>query len=59
MTDTFQAIVAARGYHVYRNITWNDAVPGQKVKVELEPTKSPERSFHIVALSKQWSISLT
>ena len=43
MPYTFQAIVTARGFHIYRNITWNDAVPVQKVKVELETNEKSRK----------------
>ena len=43
MPYTFQEIVAARGYHIHRNIAWDDAVPGQKVKVELETNEESRK----------------
>ena len=36
---SFQATVAARGYHVYENTTWNLAKVGEKVLVEIESDK--------------------
>ena len=34
----------ARGYHVYRNSTWQNAKPGRKLKVERETNKSSKSS---------------
>ena len=39
MVYSFQATVAARGYHVYENTTWNLAKVGEKVLVEIESDK--------------------
>ena len=36
MVYSFQAIVAARGYYVYKNTTWDQAKVGDKVLVEIE-----------------------
>ena len=36
MAYSFQAKVAARGYHVYKYTTWEDAKIGDKVLIELE-----------------------
>ena len=32
--------IASRGYHVYRNSTWQNGKSGDKVKVEIETNKS-------------------
>ena len=39
MVYNFQATVAARGYHVYKNTTWDQANVGDKVLVEIESDK--------------------
>ena len=39
MVYSFQATVAARGYHVYESTTWNQAKVGDKVLVEIESNK--------------------
>ena len=39
MVYSFQATVAARGYHVYKNTTWGQAKVGDKVLVEIESDK--------------------
>ena len=36
---SFDSQIASRGYHVYRNSTWENAKSGDKVKEEIE-TKS-------------------
>ena len=35
-TFSFDAIIASRGYHVYKDTTWSTAEVGEQVKVELE-----------------------
>ena len=35
-TFSFDAIIASRGYHVYKDTTWPNAEVGEQVKVELE-----------------------
>ena len=37
---SFDSKIACRGYHVYRNSTWQNAKSGDKVKVEIETNKS-------------------
>ena len=37
---SFDSKIASRGYHVYRNSTWQNAKSGDKVKVEIETNKS-------------------
>ena len=39
MFYSFQATVAARGYHVYKNTTWDQAKVGDKVLVEIKSDK--------------------
>ena len=39
MVYSFQATVAARGYHVYKNATWDQVKVGDKVLVEIESDK--------------------
>ena len=39
-TYSFDSKIASRGYHVYRNSTWQNAKSGDKVKVEIETNKS-------------------
>ena len=39
MVYSFQATVAARGYHVYKNTTWDQTKVGDKVLVEMESDK--------------------
>ena len=36
MVYSFQATVAARGYHVYKNATWDQTKVGDKFLVEME-----------------------
>ena len=36
MAYSFQVKVAARGYHVYKNTTWEEAKCGDKVLIDLE-----------------------
>ena len=35
-TFSFDAIIASRWYHVYKDTTWSNAEVGEQVKVELE-----------------------
>ena len=37
---SFESKIASRGYHVYRNSTWQNAKANQRVKVEIETNKS-------------------
>ena len=39
-TYSFDSKIASRGYHVYRNSTWQNAKSGLKVKKEIETNKS-------------------
>ena len=39
MVYIFQAKIAARGYHVYKNLAWNNAKQGNFVTVEIETDK--------------------
>ena len=36
---SFEAKIASRGYHVYKNTTWMDAKVGDEIKVEVETNK--------------------
>ena len=36
---SFQAKIASRGYHVYKNTTWVDAREGDEVQVEIKTNK--------------------
>ena len=36
---SFQAKIASRGYHVYKNTTWVDAREGDEVQVDIETNK--------------------
>ena len=36
---SFDSKIASRGYHVYRNSTWQDVKSGDKVEVEIETNK--------------------
>ena len=35
MVYCFEAIIASRGFHVYKETTWSNAKVGDEVKVEL------------------------
>ena len=37
---SFDSKITSRGYHLYRNSTWQNAKPGDKVKMEIETNKS-------------------
>ena len=39
MAYSFQAKIAARGYHVYKNLAWNNAKQGDFLTVEIETDK--------------------
>jgi hypothetical protein len=39
----FEAVVASRGYHVYKNTSWSEARTGEFVKVEVETSRSSKR----------------
>ena len=43
MVYSFHATVAARGYHVYKNTTWDQANVGNKVRVEIETDKKSKQ----------------
>ena len=36
---SFQAKIASRGYHIYKNATWVDAREGHEVQVDIETNK--------------------
>ena len=44
MVYSFQATVAARGYHVYKSTTWDQAKDGDKVLVEIESDKKSKET---------------
>ena len=39
-TYNFQASIASRGYHVYKETTWSNAKVNKKVKIEIETNQS-------------------
>ena len=39
-TCNFQATIASRGYHVYKETTWSNAKVNEKVKIEIETNQS-------------------
>ena len=41
---SFDSKIASRGYHVYRNSTWQNVKSGDKVKVEIKMNK-PSKSI--------------
>ena len=44
MVYSFQATVAAQGYHVYKNTAWDQAKVGDKVLVEIESDKKSKET---------------
>ena len=36
MASSFSAKIASRGFHVYKNTTWNDVKEGDKVLIDIE-----------------------
>ena len=46
MAYSFKAQVAARGFHVYRNITWTDVKQGDSVSVEIETNEESKKVDH-------------
>ena len=40
-TYNFQATIASRGYHVYKEATWSNAKVNEIVKIEIESNQSP------------------
>ena len=49
MAHTVQAKIASRGYHVYKNVNWENVKAGEKVTIEIEINKEsikidPKRS---------------
>ena len=51
MVYIFLVKIAARGYHVYKNLAWNNAKQGDFVTVEIETDK---KQIHITVLLKLW-----
>ena len=43
MAYSFQAKIAARGYHVYKNMAWSNAKQGYFVTVEIETDKESKK----------------
>ena len=39
MTYSVQAETASRGYHVYKNVNWENVKAGEKVTIEIETNK--------------------
>ena len=39
MAYAFQAKVASRGYHVFKNTSWENTTSGDKVKIQVEENK--------------------
>ena len=39
-TYNFQAAIASRGYHVYKETTWSDAKVNKRVNTEIETNQS-------------------
>ena len=58
MAYSFKAQVAARGFHVYRNITWTDVKQGDSVSVETETNEESKKLIHIAVRSKHLLVSL-
>ena len=48
MVYSFQATVAARGYHVYKNTTWDQAKVGDKVLIDIESDKKIKRNLSVL-----------
>ena len=59
MAYRFEAKVAARGYHIYRNLTWENVKPGDKMTVRLETNDELKKvdSYCCVYQSDGWSTS--
>ena len=59
MAYRFEAKVAARGYHIYRNLTWENVKPGDKMTVRLETNDELKKvDSYCCVLSKQWLVNL-
>ena len=43
MAYSFQAKITARGYHVYKNLTWSNAKQGDFGTVEIETDKESKK----------------
>ena len=39
MSFSFQTKVASRGFHIYKNTTWENVNIGQEISVQLETSK--------------------
>ena len=56
MIFSFKAIIASRGYHVYKETSWSNAKLNDKVKVELETdAKSLSTNSYASALKARHS----
>ena len=55
MVYSFQATVAAQGYHVYKNTAWDQAKVGDKVLVEIESDKNLKNLIRIAVPSEHQS----
>ena len=52
MAYSFQAKVTARGYHIYKNTTWEDAKCGDKILTDLEMDEKTNRDWWLLLNSK-------
>ena len=50
MSFSFQTNVDSRGFHIYKNTTWENIKIGQEISVRLETNEILERFIHIVVL---------
>ena len=50
MTFSFQTKVALRGFHIYKNTTWENVNIGQEILVQLETNEDSKTLIHIVVL---------
>ena len=50
MSFSFQTKIDSRGFHIYKNTTWENVNIGQEISVQLEANVILERFIHIVVL---------
>ena len=50
MNFSFQTKVASRGFHIYKNKTWENVDICQEISVQLETNKDSKRLIHIIVL---------
>ena len=50
MSFSFQTKVDSRGFHIYKNTTWENINIGQEISVRLETNEILERFIHIAVL---------